>query len=102
MAENGQKIAFLNEDTNETHYFFVMDQTTINGKNYLLVVDSMEGDLEEDEDGEAVVPCEALILEEKAGENEEEVVYEIVDDDATLAIISNVFQEQIENLEIEL
>lgn len=102
MAENGQKIAFLNEDTNETDYFFVMDQTTINGKNYLLVVDSMEGDLEEDEDGEAVVPCEALILEEKAGENEEEVVYEIVDDDATLAIISNVFQEQIENLEIEL
>lgn len=102
MAENGQKIAFLNEETNETDYFFVMDQTTINGKNYLLVVDSMEGDLEEDEDGEAVVPCEALILEEKAGENEEEVVYEIVDDDATLAIISNVFQEQIENLEIEL
>lgn len=102
MAENGQRIAFLNEDTNETDYFFVLDQTTINGKNYLLVVDRMEGDLEEDEDGQAIVPCEALILEEKAGENEEEVVYEVVDDDATLAIISNVFQEQIENLEIEL
>lgn len=102
MAESGQRIAFENEDTNEIDYFFVLDQTTINGKNYLLVVDRMEGDLEEDEDGEAIIPCEALILEEKAGENEDEVVYEIVEDDATLAIISNVFQEQVENLEIEL
>lgn len=102
MAESGQRIAFENEDTNEIDYFFVLDQTTINGKNYLLVVDRMEGDLEEDEDGEAIIPCEALILEEKAGESEDEVVYEIVEDDATLAIISNVFQEQVENLEIEL
>ena len=87
MTESGQKIAFLNEDTNEIDYFFVLDQTTINGRSYLLVVDRMEGELEEDEDGEAIVPCEALILEEKAGENEEEVVYEVVDDDANLAII---------------
>lgn len=102
MAESGQRIAFENEDTNEIDYFFVLDQTTINGKNYLLVVDRMEGDLEENEDGEAIIPCEALILEEKAGESEDEVVYEVVEDDATLAIISNVFQEQVENLEIEL
>lgn len=102
MAEREQKIAFENEETGEVTFFYVLDQTELNEKKYLLVVDRMDTDAEEGEDGELIAPCEALILEEKPGDNEEEIIYEVVEDDATLAVISNLFEEEIENLKIEL
>ncbi|HIW21670.1 MAG TPA: DUF1292 domain-containing protein [Candidatus Dorea intestinavium] len=82
-----EKIKFITDDNKEVE-FYVVEQTEINENKYLLVADS-----EEEE-------AEALIL--KAVEEEEkETTYEIVDDDKELDIITKVFVELLEDVEIE-
>ena len=59
MAEKNEKIIFTTEDGEEIA-FYVVEETTLAGENYLLVADS-----EEEE-------ANALILKEIKGENEED------------------------------
>lgn len=81
------KITFTLDDGQETVDFYVLDQTRISGKNYLLVADSMDED------------AEALILRDTADEASSESVYEIVDDDTELKAIAKVFEEAIGDIE---
>ena len=63
-----EKIIF-GEDNENPIEFFVLEQTTISGINYILVTDKEEGD------------SEALILKDISDREDEEAIYEIVEDD---------------------
>ena len=81
------KVLFMTSD-NEEIEFTVLEQTTLNGTNYLLVV----CDDEEDE-------ADALILKEVSTDNDD-VVYDIVEDDLELDAVSSVFAELLEDYDI--
>lgn len=84
-----EKITFTSEEMQEKEEFYVLEQTRINGVSYILVTDSKEDD------------AECLILKDTSKEQEEEGIYEIVEDDDELAAIIKVFEELLEDVEIE-
>lgn len=86
-----EKITFT-LDTDEVVEFAVIEETKINGVNYLLVTES------EDEEEDA----EAYILKEIAEEENAEVLYEMVEDDKELDYVSKIFAELLEDVDIEL
>ncbi|WP_087175226.1 DUF1292 domain-containing protein [Lachnoclostridium sp. An118] len=83
-----EKIKFRSDGA-ETAEFFVLEQTTINGTSYILVTDSEEGD------------AECLILKDRSEAEDTESIYEIVEDDTELSAVSKVFEELLEDIEIE-
>ncbi len=83
-----EKIKFQSDGA-ETVEFFVLEQTTINGTSYILVTDSEEGD------------AECLILRDRSETEDTESIYEIVEDDTELSSVSKVFEELLEDIEIE-
>ena len=84
-----EKIKFMSEEMQEEVDFFVLEQTKVNGISYILVTDSEEDD------------AECLILKDTSEENTPESVYEIVDDDVELTAVSKVFEELLEDIDIE-
>ena len=76
-----EKIEFLDPETNEIVEFAVEEETHLNGIKYLLVSDGQE-------DGD----CEAYILKEIRTE-EEELLYQMVEDDVEFAALAKVFSE---------
>ena len=85
-----EKIKFVFEETKEEVEFFVLEQTRINGNSYILVTDS-----EEDE-------AECLILKDTSAAEDKESVYEIVEDDVELTAVLKVFEELLEDVDIEM
>ena len=85
-----EKIIFTFEDTNEQVEFFVLEQTKVNGSSYILVTDS-----EEEE-------AECLILKDTSDEAAEESIYEIVEDEVELSAVLKVFEELLEDVDIEM
>ena len=83
-----EKIRFSFGETGETAEFFVLEQTIINGMNYILVTDSEEDD------------AEALILKDLSQDGDKEALYEIVEDDNELEAVSKVFAEMLEDIEL--
>lgn len=76
-----EKIKFVDPQTDEVVEFAVEEETQLNGIKYLLVSDGNEtGD------------SEAYILKELKTQDEE-VLYEMVDDDTEFAAIAKVFAE---------
>lgn len=86
--EELQSVAFIDEEGEEIR-FYVLEQTRINAVNYLLVTDCLE-------DEEA----EALILKETGAAEDDNLIYDIVEDDTELAAISKVFSELLEDIDI--
>lgn len=68
--------------------FYVLEQTRIGGRDYLLVTDAEEGD------------GEALILRDVSQTEEKEAIYEIVDDDETLNAVAAVFENIMDDVDI--
>ena len=87
MSENGQ--IMLTADDGSEEAFFVLEKADVAGNSYLLVSDSLE-------DEEA----EALVLKEQ--EEGDMVMYEVVEDEKELMIISKYFEELLEDIEIKL
>ena len=83
-----EKITFTLAD-NQMVEFYVLEQTVLGGISYILVTDS--------EDDEA----EALILKDLSKPGEDEALYEIVDDDDELNAVARVFQEMLDDVELE-
>ncbi len=76
-----EKIIFTDPQTGEEVAFAVEEETQLNGSKYLLVSDgSEEGD------------SDAYILKEVRTEDEE-VLYEMVEDDTEFAALAKVFSE---------
>lgn len=90
MERNQDTITFVTEDGDEA-IFHVVEETRINGTNYLLVLD----DIEDEE-------TEALILKDTSAEGEAEAVYEIVDDEKELKAVADLFSEILEDTEFVL
>lgn len=84
-----EKIIFTSDELREKAEFFVLEQTKLNGVSYILVTDSEEDD------------AECLILKDTSLEKDADAVYEIVQDDDELEAISRVFEELLEDVEIE-
>jgi hypothetical protein len=82
-----EKVTFTDPKTNETLAFYVVEETQINGQKYLLVSEEQDGD------------SDAYILREIA-DKEDDVIYEMVEDDAQLAAIGKVFAELIDDADI--
>ena len=73
--------------------FFVLEETRINGINYLMVTES------DDEGEEEAV---AYILKDTSAAAEAEAVYEMVEADEELEYVSKVFAELLEDVDIEM
>ncbi len=85
-----EKILFSPEGTNgEQAEFFVLEQTRIGGVDYILVTDEEEGD------------GEALILKDLSRDGEEESIYAIVEEEAELHAVAQVFQSMMEDVTLE-
>ena len=69
--------------------FFVLEQTTIGGVNYILVTDA-----DEEEDGNA------YILRAESGAEEHEQVYSMVEEEAELEAVSGVFENMLEDIDL--
>ena len=82
------KIAFALEGA-ETAWFYVLEQTTIGGRHYILVTEEEEGD------------SDALILKEISDEKGTESTYEIVEDDTELSAVAAVFENLLDDIAIE-
>lgn len=85
-----EKIKFTDSNTGEEIEMYVIEQTRINNMDYLLVTES------DDEEEEA----EAYILKDLSKADEDEAVYEFVEDDTELMYISDIFAELLEDTEI--
>ena len=85
-----EKIKFMSEEMNEEVDFYVLEQTKVGGVSYILVTDS------EDDD------AECLILKETESGNEQDNLYDIVEDDNELTAVSKVFEELLEDVDITL
>lgn len=85
-----EKITFTMEDTKEEVEFFVLEETRLNGRDYILVTDSEQGD------------GEALILKDLSLDKDSDAVYEIVEDDQELQGVLGVFEQLLEDVELTL
>jgi uncharacterized protein YrzB (UPF0473 family) len=91
MGAYMEKLTFVTDD-NESVDFFVIEETRINGMNYLLVTDS-----DDEDDNEA----EAYILKDTSSAKDLDAAYEFVEEDEELDYVSGIFAELLEDLELE-
>ena len=90
MENKNEKIVFESEDGDVE--FYVLEQTMLGGINYLLVTDD-----EEDEEGSF------LILKEDSKSGEDEYAsYDIVEDDNELKAVIAIFDELLEDFDLEV
>ena len=84
-----EKITFSPNGDGEAVDFYVLEQTTLGGVNYILVADS--------EDEEAT----ALILKDLSGSEDGDALYEIVSDDNEFDAVAGVFENLMEDTDFD-
>lgn len=85
-----QSINFITDEGEEIP-FYIIEQTTLAGKDFLLVTDS---DTDKDE-------AEVYIMQE-ISDQEDQTVYEFVEDEAQLEALSKVFAELLDDVDIQM
>lgn len=90
MEEKNDKKITLYADGDSVD-FYVLEETRINGMNYLLVTDS-----DEEEDGECYV------LKDVSRDDEEEAVYEFVENEAEMDYMFRIFTELLGDEDVEI
>lgn len=88
MGKNENQILLLDDEGNEIE-LYVLEQTTLAGKNYLLTADSM------DDDGVVMIMKEVELEDDM-------VSYEFVEDEEELKMISSIFNELTDEFEVRL
>ena len=83
-----EKIRFISDEMQEVE-FYVLEQTKVNGMSYILVTDSEEGD------------AECWIMRDVSEEDSIESIYDFVEDEEELYAVSKVFEELLEDIDIE-
>ena len=86
-----EKKITLRTDQDETVDFYVLEETRINGMDYLMVTDSME-----DEDGECYV------LKDLSDSGDREAVYEFVENEDELDYLYRIFAELLDDMDVDL
>lgn len=84
-----EKITFVPDDQGEAVEFYVLEETRIGGVDYILVTDSEEGD------------AECMILKDLSEEGDAEGIYAIVEDERELDSVFGVFEQMLEDVDIE-
>ncbi len=84
-----EKITFVPDDQEEAVEFYVLEETRIGGVDYILVTDSEEGD------------AECLILKDLSRAEDTEGLYVIVEDETELDSVFGVFEQMMEDVDIE-
>ena len=77
------------ETDNGVEEFYVIDETRISGRNYILVSDSLEDE------------AEAMILRDDSTEGDTEAVYVPVEDGTELDAVASVFAESLGDIDFE-
>ena len=85
-----EKKIILETEEGEQVDFYLLEETRINGMNYLLVTDT------EDEDGEC------YILKDRSKAEETDALYEFVEDDDEIDYLFKIFTELIDDMDVEL
>ena len=86
-----EKLTFVTEDQ-ESVDFYIIEETRVNGINYLLVTESEDGEDEE---------AEAYILKDTSKAEDTEAVYEFVESEEELDAVSRIFAELLEDMDLE-
>ena len=89
MAQDN-KVIFCTDDGEEVE-FAVIEQTKINGTQYLLVTDANDNEEE----------AEAYILKDISKDEDAEAIYDIVEDDNELDAIGKVFTELLDDIDLK-
>ena len=84
-----KKLQFMPEGETHPVDFFVLEETRLAGKQYLLVTDSEDGD------------GEALILRSDPEDTDSDSTYEIVEDETQLRAVAAVFEQMLGDVDIE-
>ena len=85
-----QSINFITDEGEEIP-FYIIEQTTLAGKDFLLVTDS---DTDEDE--------AAVYIMQEISDQDDQTVYEFVEDEAQLEALSKVFAELLDDVDIQM
>lgn len=91
MNSEEKKIT-LTTDNGETVDFYVLEETRINGRNYLLVTDAAD----EDDEGEC------YILKDLSKQEEALALYEFVEDDNEIDYLYKIFSELLEDADVDI
>ena len=84
-----EKITFKPDGEEAEVDFYVLEQTTIGGVNYILVTDA-----EEEEDGEA------YILKASPEADGDEQVYHMVEEEDELVAVAGVFENMLDDIDL--
>ncbi|MBQ7797170.1 MAG: DUF1292 domain-containing protein [Lachnospiraceae bacterium] len=84
-----RKITLVDED--QTIEFYVLEETKLNGRNYLLVTDA--------EDDEEEADC--YILRDMSEEGDADALYEFVENEGELEGLMKIFDELLDDVDIE-
>ena len=82
----------LTTDTGEDVEFYVLEETRINGMNYLLVTDVAD---DEDEG-------ECYILKDLSKQEETQALYEFVEDDNEIDYLFKIFSELLDGADVDI
>lgn len=85
-----EKVTFQSPDDGESIELYVVEQTRINGMDYLLVTVEEDGD------------SDAFILKDVSTENDKDSMYEMVESEEELEYMSKIFSEILEDVDIEM
>ena len=88
MSDKKLEKVIFNPEGEDPVEFFVLEQTRIGGKSYILVTDFEEGD------------GEALILKDLSEDGDSESRYVIVSDDNELAAVADVFEGMLDDVKL--
>lgn len=83
-----EKIRFQSGDGTVTE-FYVEEQTRIGGVEYLLVSDSLDEE------------ASAYIMKDVSKNDSPEALYQMVEDDEELRAVSKVFEQMLEDVDLE-
>ena len=82
-----EKIIFDTEDGEME--FYILDETRVSGRNYILVADSMEEE------------ADCMILKDMSEDSDADAIYEPVEDDVELMAVAKLFEESLGDVKIE-
>lgn len=94
--DNYESVTFVNEDGEETE-FYILEETTLNGCQYLLVQD---GDDNPDDDEVTAYIMKGTFTSSDGGE--EMISYEMLEDEEELISVSKVFEQLMEDTDFEV
>jgi hypothetical protein len=80
---------YLEADGEEILELFPIERTKLNGVEYLLAADSEDGD------------AECYLLKDMSAPDDEEAIYEVVEDEAELDSLFAIFEQLMDEITIE-